>query len=239
MDVTVGNTRRKKAAAAMLAQMQARLGGQSGVGAMSGGIGGQRVTGGLGRSGARAGMLGGQGRGIPAGLEGLYARASDFARSNLIGDQGLVAEQQAGAVDPGVNAGSNAAANAPGVPAAPVSAVGDPGAMPAAAASAVSGPYVPPQQSADSYNQGDANPYGGTAPTSPDGLGQTQTDLAQYNATSPLANQGGIPEGYDAGAAPSAAGAGAPQDGQPMNGGIYYQGTIIPMGVWRAIQQGQ
>lgn len=208
MDPRLGNQRRKKAAAALLAQRQA--------GSYNAGLGGVRQSGGLARAGAKAGIIRGQGRGIPAGLEGLYARAGDFARQNQLGDFSMNAEQQSSAYDPAVNAGGYAAANAP---------VADAGGMggqqtytPGAeipAAPVGSTPFVTGQP-------GGAG-AGGTATGDPE-ANQFMAGTTDINPFGGFSSGGGA--------------AGAPQDGQPMNGGVYYQGTIIPMGVWRAISQG-
>jgi hypothetical protein len=216
MDVRQGNQRRKKAAAALLAQMQARTAGNA-----SAGLGGVRQSGGLARAGAKAGIIRGQGRGIPAGLEGLYARAGDFARQNQLGDYSLNAEQQVGAPDPGVFAGGYATANAP---------ISDPGGV-GGQAQGVQDPVVAGAQAQESQavegSTAYANQAQGVGVINDPGLSdlqKLQTLVPGYGST-----LGGPLQGQTAD---------APRDGQPMNGGIYYQGTIIPMGVWRAISQG-
>lgn len=215
LNVRVGNDRRKKAAAALLAQMQAQHpGGQSNPGAV-----GVRQSGGLARAGARAGMLRGSGRMMPL-PPGLAGQAAQFAQANQIGDFSLNAEQQAGAYDPGVAAGGYAAANDPAQGASSVGAGGGSAAGTPSAAGGGAGPGstpITPEQQAVASN------------TDPGWLGAVD-------------NPGGGMISYGGGAAPAAApaaGAGGPiADGTPMNGGIYYQGTIIPMGVWRSLQLG-
>jgi hypothetical protein len=205
MDPRLGNQRRKKAAAALMAQRAA--------GTSTAGLGGVRQSGGLARAGAKAGIIRGQGRGIPAGLEGLYARAGEFARQNQLGDYSLNAEQQATASDPGIYAGGYAAANAP---------VQDAGGLGGQQQYTAGETIAPAPVGSNVFVTGE-----------PGGAGAGGTATGDPEANQFMAGQTDInPFGGFSG------GQGAPQDGQPMNGGVYYQGTIIPMGVWRAISQG-
>jgi hypothetical protein len=212
MDVRAGNQRRKKAAAALLTQMQARAGNSSA------GLGGIRQSGGLARAGAKAGIIRGQGRGIPAGLEGLYARAGDFARQNQLGDYSLNVEQQTGAQDPGIYAGQYAAANAPAAP------VQDSGGLGGQTTYQAGETIAPAPVGSNPFVTGEPGGAGagGTATGDPE-ANQFMAGTTDINPFGGFSSGGGSQ--------------GAPQDGQPMNGGVYYQGTIIPMGVWRAIQQ--
>ena len=226
-DPRLGDRRRKKALAALLAQMQGR--GQAGGNA---GLGGVRQTGGLARAGARAGIIRGQGRGIPAGLEGLYARAGEYGRQNALGGYQLNAERQPGAVDPGIHAGSYASQNAP-VQNAPVQDSGGMGGQSTYTPGSTIPAATPGSNQFVTGEPGGAG-AGGTATGDPEHnqflAGQTDIDPFAGSVGGSSAPQGGTPGG--------GVGAGVPQDGQPMNGGVYYQGTIIPMGVWRAISQG-
>ena len=216
MNVRVGNDRRKKAAAALLAQMQSS-------GGATAGLGGVRQTGGLARAGAKAGIIRGQGRGIPAGLEALYARAGDFARQNQGGYQ-LNAEQQPGGVDPGQQAGAYAAANAPSDPGGQGGQqAGTPGAATPGPPAAPGLPQFTPEQ------QANVNDYWGSVGSQIQGMQQSGAPFNAQSGADVAANALGA-----AGPLPG----GQPQDGQPMNGGVYFEGTIIPAAVWRAIQHG-
>lgn len=225
LDVRAGNNRRKQALNKLVSQIMGARADQGATLAASN----VRQGGGLGRGSRKQGAFNlSVGRGVPQGLEGLYAKAADYAQQNLGLGGDLRAERQFSGADPGANASQYAQQNSP-------TAGGDTGAAPGVfqAPQLTPGTVVAPSGSGNALTGGAP---GGTATTDPEHnsyiQGNSEVDAmnVQFQPTT-------IASGLDpAFATAIAAKQGAPTDGTPMNGGIYYQGTIIPIGVWNAMK---